>query len=84
MYTNQFSNMTEIMQMMRGGNPQNMIMGMLEQTASSGDPMAQNLLFLVNSGNQREIEQVARNVAKEKGIDFDKEFNSFKQMFRNF
>ena len=70
------------MQMMRGGNPQNMIMGMLEQTASSGDPMAQNLLFLVNSGNQREIEQVARNVAKEKGIDFDKEFNSFKQMFR--
>ncbi len=82
MYTNQFSNMTEIMQMMRGGNPQNMIMGMLEQTASSGDPMAQNLLFLVNSGNQREIEQVARNVAKEKGIDFDKEFNSFKQMFR--
>lgn len=82
MYTNQFSNITEIMQMMRGGNPQNMIMGMLEQTASSGDPMAQNLLFLVNSGNQREIEQVARNVAKEKGIDFDKEFNSFKQMFR--
>jgi len=81
-YTNQFSNITEIMQMMRGGNPQNMIMGMLEQTASSGDPMAQNLLFLVNSGNQREIEQVARNVAKEKGIDFDKEFNSFKQMFR--
>lgn len=82
MYTNQFSNMAEIMQMMRGGNPQTMIMGMLEQTASSGDPMAQNLLFLVNSGNQREIEQVARNVAKEKGIDFDKEFNSFKQMFR--
>ena len=30
------------------------------------------------------VEQLARNVARERGIDFDKEFNSFKQMFRNF
>lgn len=82
MYTNQFSNIAEIMQIMQSGNPQNAVMGMLRKTASSGDPLAQNLLHLVNSGNQREIEQVARNVAKEKGIDFDKEFNSFKQMFR--
>lgn len=82
MFTNQFSEMAEMMSMIRGGNPQTLVMSMLEQSASTGDPMSQNLLFLVNSGNERKIEEVARNVAKEKGIDFDKEFNSFKQMFR--
>lgn len=82
MFTNQFSDMTEMMSMIRGGNPQTLVMNMLEQSASTGDPMSQNLLFLVNSGNERKIEEIARNVAKEKGIDFDKEFNSFKQMFR--
>ena len=27
---------------------------------------------------------MARNVARERGVDYDKEFNNFKQMFRNF
>jgi hypothetical protein len=82
MYTNQFQNMTEIMNIMRSSNPQMMVKNMLEQSASTGDPMARNLLAVVNSGNDRQLEEIARNVAREKGIDFDKEFNSFKQMFR--
>ena len=82
MYTNQFQNMADIMNIMRSGNPQMMVKNMLEQSASTGDPMAKNLLEVVNSGNEKQLEQIARNVAREKGIDFDKEFNSFKQMFR--
>ena len=46
------------------------------------NPMFKNLATLVKSGDTQQVETVVRNIAKEKGIDFDKEFNSFKQMFR--
>ena len=41
----------------------------------------QNLLVLAQKKDTKGIENVARNMAKERGIDFDSEFNSFKQMF---
>lgn len=82
MHTNLVNSMAEISKIVNNSNPQSFVMSMLQNTAQRGDPMAQNLVKLVHAGNIKEIEQVARNVAKEKGIDFDKEFNSFKQMFR--
>lgn len=82
MHTNLVNSMAEISKIVNNSNPQSFVMSMLQNTAQRGDPMAQNLVKLVHAGNTKEIEQVARNVAKEKGIDFDKEFNSFKQMFR--
>lgn len=60
-----------------GANPQQLVMGMLEgQMAST--PMGKNLLQLVKENRTSEIEQIARNICAEKGIDFDKEFASFK------
>lgn len=82
MHTNLVNSIAEISKIVNNSNPQSFVMSMLQNTAQRGDPMAQNLVKLVHAGNTKEIEQVARNVAKEKGIDFDKEFNSFKQMFR--
>jgi hypothetical protein len=38
-------------------------------------------LFLAKNNRTKDIEQIARNMAKEKGIDFDKEFTAFKQRF---
>ena len=66
------------MQMM--GNPEQFVMGMLESTAQS-NPIAKNLLNLARQGDGAQIEQIARNMAKEKGIDFDTEFNNFKHRF---
>ena len=43
--------------------------------------MFANILSLAQNGNTQEIENIVRNMARERGIDFDKEFNSFKQMF---
>lgn len=61
-----------------GANPQQLVMGVLEgQMAST--PMGKNLLQLVKENRTSEIEQIARNICAEKGIDFDKEFASFKQ-----
>lgn len=78
------TNMIDFIKVVKQGNPQAFVMNVLQQDAQKGNPIAVNLIQMINSGDSRGIEQVARNIAKEKGIDFDKEFNSFKQMFRDF
>lgn len=75
-------NMMQLMNMFRNGNPQEIVANMVKETASQGNPIMQNLSTLIENGNTQEIENVVRNIAKERGIDFDKEFNSFKQMFK--
>lgn len=74
------SDINNFMQMARRGNPQQLVMNMLQQNAQ-GNPMFANILSLAQSGNTQEIENIVRNMARERGIDFDKEFNSFRQMF---
>lgn len=74
------NNMNEFMQMARNSNPQQLVMGMLQQRANE-NPLFANILSLAQNGNTAEIENIVRNMAKERGIDFDKEFNSFKQTF---
>ena len=41
--------------------------------------MGANLLNLAKGNKTAEIEQIARNIAQSRGIDFEKEFNAFKQ-----
>ena len=78
------NNMMDVMKFIKNGNPQELVLNMLQKDAQRGNQVAGTLIQMINSGDSRGIERVARNIAKEKGIDFDKEFNSFKQMFRNF
>lgn len=67
-----------LIQMLKNGaNPQQLALSMLQQQANK-NPMMSNLLQLAQNGKGMEIEQIARNIMKEKGLDFDKEFNSFK------
>ena len=61
-----------------GANPQQLLMGILEGQMSS-TPMGKNLLSLAKQNKTKEIEQIARNICQQHGIDFDKEFSSFKQ-----
>ena len=70
-------NPIQIMQMIRSGsNPQQLMMSFLQQ---QNNPMANNLIKLAQNGYIGGIEQIARNMCSQKGLDFDKEFNSFKQ-----
>ncbi len=70
-------NPIQIIQMIKNGsNPQQLIMSFLQQ---QNNPMANNLLQMAQNGNTSGIEQIARNICAQKGLDFDKEFNSFKQ-----
>ena len=67
------------MQMVRSGrNPQEMILNMLQNSAGK-TPMGQNLITMAKNNDIKGIEQVARNLCAQRGLDFDKEFAAFKQ-----
>ena len=63
------------MEFMKGiKNPQQFVMNMLKQNQN---PMAIQLMQMVKNGNTNQIEQFARNICKERGMDFDKSFAEF-------
>lgn len=69
-----------IMQMRQGKNPQQLMIDILEGEASS-NPIMGNLLSMAKENRTADIERFARNLAKEQGIDFDKEFSRFKKQY---
>ena len=72
-------NPMQLIQMIKQGqNPQQLLMSILEQN-SQNNPMSANLLQLAKENKTADIEQIARNFAQSKGIDFDKEFNAFRK-----
>ena len=74
--------MIQIMQMIRlGQNPQQLVINLLSQSASSS-PMGQNLLSLAQNHDGATIEKIARNICASRGLDFDKEFTAFKQQWK--
>lgn len=70
----------EIIQMIRNGqNPQQLTLRILEDRLGN-TPLGSNLLSLAKNNKTAEIEQIARNLMQQQGIDFDKELTSFKEM----
>ena len=67
-------------QIKRGYNPEQIMMNVLEQRMG-GTPMGDNLISLARQGNTKEIEKIARNLASQRGMDFDKEFGAFRKQF---
>lgn len=61
-----------------GSNPQQLMLGILESNMQS-TPLGKNLYMLAQQGRTADIEKIARNLAAERGLDFDTEFNAFKQ-----
>ena len=46
------------------------------------NPMFKDLIMKAQNGDKQSVETFARNVCKERGIDFDKEFSQFMNNFR--
>ena len=65
--------------MMGNMNPKNMAMNMLKNNTN---PIFNNLMQMMEKGDDKGIEQFARNVCKEKNIDFDKQFGEFMNNFK--
>lgn len=71
-------NPMQLVQMIKNGsNPQQLMISILEgQMAST--PMGQNLLTLAKGNQTQGIEQIARNICQQRGLNYDEAFNAFK------
>lgn len=65
--------------MMGISNPKDMAMKMLKNNTN---PIFANLTQMMEKGDDKGIEQFARNICKEKNIDFDKQFGEFMNNFK--
>lgn len=75
-------NPMQLIQMIKGGqNPQQLVMNILQQKSQT-NPILNNAMNLAKNGNQSALWNLARNLAEQRGLDFDKQFGNFKNQFR--
>lgn len=74
------NNPMQMIKMMMGKmSPKDMAMSMLK---NNSNPVFENLLEMANNNETEKLEQFARNICKEKNIDFDKDFADFMNNFK--
>lgn len=78
---NNFQIPNQLMNMLKGGNPQQILSGLIQQRGGN-NPMLQNVISMMNSGDSKGIEQIARNLCKSKGIDADKIYEQIQNQFK--
>ena len=59
------------------GNPEIMVMNMLQQRAGNNKLFA-NLLQLAQAQDTQQIESIVKNIVNESGKNYEEEFNSFR------
>ena len=65
-------NPMQLIQLIKGGqNPQQLVMNILQQKSQT-NPILNNAMNLAKNGNQSALETLARNLAEQRGLDFDK------------
>ena len=64
-------------------NPQAFMQQMMNNSQIMQNPMARNAMEMAQQGNMQGIEQMARNLCKEKGLNADDVFNQIKSGFGN-
>ena len=74
-------NPMQLIQMIKGGkNPQQLLMNILQQQGQN-NPIINNAVSMAQNGNISGLELLARNLAAQRGIDFDKELTNLKNQF---
>ena len=62
----------QLIKMIKNGqNPQQLIMSIFNQNNNNNNPILQNAMNLAKNGNAAALEIIARNLAEQKGLDFD-------------
>lgn len=68
-------NIMQVFSMMQqGANPAQFL-----QSMASQNPIAGNLLQMMNGKNPKELENIARNMAQERGVDLNQVLNQMKR-----
>ena len=65
--------------LLSGKNPQEVASKLL---MNNTNPIFGNLIKMAQNGDTKGVEEFARNVFKERGRDFDKEFSQFMSNFK--
>ena len=67
-----------------GGSLEKAIQDAMNKTIqnNNSNPMFSNLINMAKEGNTEGIENFARNLFKEQGRDFDKEYAEFRKKFK--
>ena len=71
-------NPLSIIQMMKSGNPQQFMQQIMGNSQIMSNPMMKNTMQMAQNGDIKGVEQMARNLCKEKGLDADEMFNQLK------
>jgi hypothetical protein len=75
-------NPIQLLQLIKNGsNPQQVVMSVIQQQGKN-NPIIQNATNLARNGNASALETIARNLAQQKGLDFDTEFANFKNYLK--
>lgn len=76
---NNMMNPIQMIKMMSGKmTPQQMVMNMV---GKNNNPMLNNLMQMAQNGDTESLQNFAKNMFKEQGRDFDKEFSEFMNNF---
>ena len=63
------------------GNPQQFLQKVMGNNQIMSNPMAKNAVEMMKKGNTQGVEQIARNLCKEKGLNADDVMNQIKGQF---
>ena len=61
----------------QGMTPQNIL-----SKLNINNPILNNVMTMAQNGNTKGVETFARNICKQRGLDFDTEFNKFKNILK--
>lgn len=74
--------MKNLLQLFSGiKNPQQFLQSMMSNSQVMGNPMAKNAVDMMQNGDVSGVEQMARNLCKEKGLDPDDVMKQMKNKF---
>lgn len=76
-------NPLNIFQMMKNGSPQQFLQQMMGNNQVMRNPLMKNTIEMAQKGDMQGIEQMARNLCKEKGLNADDVINQIKSKFNN-
>lgn len=70
----------QLIQLVKGGmNPQQLVMSLLQ---NNNNPILQNAVNLAQSGNMTALENLARNLAQQRGLNYDEQLAKLKNSLR--
>ena len=74
-------NLAQLVQILRGRNPQEMVMSMVK-SQKINDPNITQLIKFAESGDMNNLVNLASSICSQRGLDFNSEFQNFMSMMK--